>query len=86
MVAISADSLESHRRFAEQEGGFPFPLASDEELVVTNLYNVLSDDSRRSRRAVFVIDQDGSIIHAIPYYNPANLDQFQQIFQALGIR
>ena len=32
IVAISADSIESHRKFAERLGGLPFPLASDADL------------------------------------------------------
>lgn len=85
VVGISADSLQSHQRFIEKEEGFPFPLASDEALVVTKLYGVPDEDGRRSRRAVFVIDRDGIVLHAIPFYSPVNLNQFQEVFAALGV-
>ncbi len=85
VVAISSDNVTSHQRFCEKEGDFPFPLASDEELNVVKLYGVYDEESKRSRRAVFVIDCDGTVMHAIPYYNPVNLNQFQEVFTALGV-
>jgi peroxiredoxin len=76
--------VESHQRFAEREGSFPFPLLSDPDLTVARLYEVVSEDGRKARRAVFVIDQNGDILRALPYYNPANSEQFLEIFEALG--
>jgi peroxiredoxin Q/BCP len=85
VVAISADSLESHRVFAERLGGVPFPLASDESGDVARAYGVSDGvDPRRSRRAIFVIDRDGSVLLAIPHFQPANLSQVEAIFAALG--
>ena len=85
VIGISADSLDSHQGFCDKQGGFPFPLASDPELGVTRAYYVLSEDGRRSRRAVFVIDEHGTIIHKIPWYQPGNVSQFMEVFQALGL-
>ncbi|MSQ13546.1 MAG: peroxiredoxin [Dehalococcoidia bacterium] len=84
VLAVSADSLDSHRNFHARLGAYPFPLASDADLAVTRRYDVLSPDGKRSVRAVFVIDQDGAILHAIPWYQPGNTGQFLQVFQALG--
>ncbi|MBI4234085.1 MAG: redoxin domain-containing protein [Chloroflexi bacterium] len=85
VVAISADSLETHGRFCEAIGGCPFPLASDEGLHVARLYDVLGEDGKRSRRAVFVLDAEGRIVHKIPWYQPGNVGQFLEVFQALGV-
>lgn len=85
MVAISADTLESHQRFQEREGAYPFPLASDPELGVIKAYGVLNDEGKRSLRAVFVVDADGYILHRNPFYSPSNLDHYRAIFQALGL-
>lgn len=84
VVAVSADPVESHRRFEEELGGLPFPLLSDPDLAVARQYGVVDDSGKRTRRAVFVIGPDGTVRHAVPFYNPSNLQQFQEIFQALG--
>ena len=85
MLGISVDSVESHRRFCLQMGGCPFPLATDSDLAVARLYDVVGEDGRRSRRAVYVIDQDRAILYKIPWYQPGNPSQFLEIFQALGM-
>jgi peroxiredoxin len=85
VLAVSADSLQSHRAFAQRIGGVPFPLASDEDLEVARAYGVIDEgDERRSRRAIFVIDNDATVMLAIPHYQPANLAQVEAIFAALG--
>jgi thioredoxin-dependent peroxiredoxin len=85
VIAVSADSLDSHRAFAERLGGVPFALASDEALAAGRAYGVIDDaDPRRSRRAVFVIDHDGTILLANPHFQPTNLVQVEAIFSALG--
>ena len=84
VVAVSADSLESHVSFAQTMGGCPFPLVSDESLEAARLYGVVGEHGRRSQRAVFVIDQGGTLLHQIPWYQPGNIGQFMEIFQALG--
>ena len=85
IIAISADSLESHDGFSESLGGCPFPLASDTRLEVAATYGALSDDRKGAVRAVFVVDSDLRIIHSIPWFQPGNTAQFFEIFQALGL-
>ncbi|MCI0782999.1 MAG: redoxin domain-containing protein [Chloroflexi bacterium] len=85
VLALSADSLDSHRQFAQRLGGLPFPLASDEDLAVARLYNVADEEAKRSRRAAFVIDEKGVITHAEPWFQPGNSAQFEAIFRALGL-
>ncbi len=85
VLAVSADSLDSHRQFAERLGGLPFPLASDEDLTVARLYNVADEEAKRSGRAVFVIDEESLITHAEPWFQPGNSAQFEAIFRALGL-
>jgi peroxiredoxin Q/BCP len=84
VIAISADSVESHERFDRDMDGFPFPLLSDPDLEVARRYGVVDDTGKRTRRAVFVIDEEGKVRHKIPFYNPSNLRQFEEIFEALG--
>jgi peroxiredoxin Q/BCP len=84
VVVVSVDSLESHEAFARRLGGFPFPLVSDRDLLATRLYDVPDDTGKRSRRAVFVIDRGGTVLHAIGWYQPGNVTQYEEIFHALG--
>ena len=86
VLAVSADSIESHRAFAERLGGLPFPLVSDPDLVAARAYDaVAEDDPRRSRRALFVIGRDGRITYAANPFSPNNLTQLEEAFRALGI-
>jgi peroxiredoxin len=85
VIGISADSVESHLGFAERLGGVPFALASDASLEAARAYGVVDEaDSRRARRAIFVIDRDGRMMLALPHFQPSNLSQVEAIFAALG--
>ena len=85
VIAVSADSLDSHYAFSESLGGCPFPLASDVDLRVASEYGALADGGKTMVRAVFVVDNDGRIVHSIPWFQPGNTAQFFEIFQALGL-
>ena len=86
VIAVSADSVESHLAFAERLGGVPFPLASDTDLQAARAYGVVAeDDPRRSRRALFVVEQDGGIAYAANPFNPNSLSQLEGAFRALGL-
>ena len=85
VIAVSADSLESHSAFAERLGGVPFPLASDESLEAAKVFDVVDDAGKRSRRAIFVIDRGGEILHAERWFQPGNPTQYEAIFRALGL-
>jgi peroxiredoxin len=84
VVAVSVDSLDSHAAFARRLGGFPFPLVSDSDLLATRLYDVLDETGKRSRRAIFVIDRGGTVLHAIGWYQPGNVTQYEEVLHALG--
>ena len=84
VVGVSTDNLESHLKFCQAVGGCPFPLASDEHLEAVKLYGVLGEDNKRSRRAIFVIDRGGVLLHQIGWYQPGNIGQFLEIFQSVG--
>ena len=85
VLAVSADSLESHRSFVERLGGVPFPIAADPELELARAYGVVDEEGKRSRRAVFVIGADGVVLEAAPNYHPQAMDQFAAVFRALGL-
>lgn len=83
VLAVSVDPLAAHKAFAEQLRP-PFPLLADEGGAVARAYGVYDPEQRRARRAVFVIDRDGTVRLSIPWYNPASADQYEQVFRALG--
>ena len=85
VVAISADSVDSHRTFSERLGGVPFALASDVKLEAAKALDVVDDSGKRSRRAVFVIDQGGRVAHVERWFQPGNPGQYEAIFRALGL-
>ena len=85
VIAVSTDALESHETFAERLGGLPFPLASDERLEAADAFDVVDDAGKRSRRAIFVIDRGGKVLHAERWFQPGNPSQYEAIFRALGL-
>jgi thioredoxin-dependent peroxiredoxin len=60
VLAMSPQSVESHRTFAAENGGFAFPLLADEEKVVGLRYGIVGPLGFY-RRSVFVIAPDGTI-------------------------
>ena len=84
LVAISADDRTSQARFQAAQS-FPFPLLSDAGLDAARAFGVIDDSGRRSLRAVFVSGPSLTIDLAIPYYHPANPNQFPAVFEAIGL-
>jgi peroxiredoxin Q/BCP len=84
IVAVSADGLDSHMDFEEILDGLPFPLVSDENLEAAAAYGVVDADGKRSRRAVFVIDKGGKILHVVSTFEPDDPGQYEDIFVTLG--
>ena len=63
MLALSPQSVESHERFADEQGGFGFPLLADEDKAVGTAYGIIGPVGFY-RRSAFVIDADGIIRYA----------------------
>lgn len=82
VVGISADSLETHRRFAESLG-LPFRLLSDPDQRVARLYGSKGDT--RPRRTVYVIGPDGEVRYRDMRFgalDPRSYDALKQAVQA----
>lgn len=60
LVGISADSLETHVRFAESLG-MPFKLLSDPRQRVADKYGATGSNPGYNRRVVYVIGRDGKV-------------------------
>lgn len=65
VVGISADSLESHVRFA-REYQLPFKLVSDPDRRIAGSYSTV--DGRRINRSVVVVGRDGIIRYIDPSF------------------
>lgn len=85
IVGISTDSVDSHKGFSVQYN-FPFPLLSDEENNVINLYEVKSWFPNRAARAIVVIDKNGKIAYhkaqAVSLIRPKDKDVLDAIKKA----
>lgn len=84
VVAISSDPPWELDRFND-EHRFTFPLISDPALEAAGAFGVVDESGKRAQRAAFVADANGTIQLAIPFYQPNNLDDYQEIFVALGL-
>ena len=62
VLAISAQSVESHERFAAKHG-FQFPLLADVDKAVAAAYGTLGPLGF-ARRSVFIIDREGIVRYA----------------------
>jgi len=71
IIGVSADSVESHKKFAEKYK-LPFDLLSDEKKVVLEKYGVWQEKSMYGRkymgivRTTFIIDLSGKIRRIFP--------------------
>jgi peroxiredoxin Q/BCP len=63
VLAISPQSVESHVRFSAHQGGFAFPMLSDEDKAVGRAYGILGPLGFY-RRSVFVVGGEGVVRYA----------------------
>ena len=82
VLAISPQSPEIHLEFASGQGGFAFPLLSDEDRSVGRAYGVLGllDLYRRS---TFVVDRAGRIAYLHRYIGPGL--SFRSVEELTGV-
>jgi alkyl hydroperoxide reductase subunit AhpC len=65
IVGVSVDSVESHRKWAEELGGVNYPLLSDDEKTVSRAYNVLDEREGVCLRATFIINPAGDVSYLV---------------------
>jgi mycoredoxin-dependent peroxiredoxin len=75
-VAVSVDSVPTHRRWAHEQG-FDFPLLSDfwPHGEVAARYGVFDERLGVAQRATFIIDADGRVVHTDRSAIPEARDQ-----------
>ena len=88
VVGVSADSVESHKRFQEKHG-LPFTLLADPDRKVIESYDVLVEGTtktgkttRKLVRSTYLIDEEGVIVRAFAKVKAK--DNAKQMLDAIG--
>lgn len=84
VFGINTNGIGSHQKFQERDR-FPFPLLSDFYGDVVKAFGFWDPTEKKSRRAVVVIDEGGTVAYVQPHFNPGNVRGFEEIFRALGL-
>ena len=84
VLAISGDSVYSHRAFADQYS-LDVPLLSDTDGSVARQYGVAAEEGAGylTQRAVFVVDHEGTVQFAWRRENPSATPSVEQVRQAV---
>ena len=70
VLGVSKDSVASHKKF-EEKYGLPFPLLSDQEKAVLQMYDVWKEKTMYGKkvmgvvRSTYLIDENGVIVKAM---------------------
>jgi thioredoxin-dependent peroxiredoxin len=86
VLGVSADSVESHQKFADKYG-LPYPLLADTDTTVSQLYGVWKEKNYAGKtylsinRETFLIDKDGIVRKVWPKVNAA--EHAQEVLEAI---
>lgn len=84
LLGMNTNGIGSHQRFQERDH-FPFPLVSDFYGEAVKAYGLWDAGERKSRRAVVLINEDGTVKYVQPHFNPGNVNALVEVFEALGL-
>jgi peroxiredoxin (alkyl hydroperoxide reductase subunit C) len=65
VLGVSVDSIDSHRKWADELGGINYPLLSDDEKKVSRAYGVLDEKAGVAARATFIINPAGEVSYLV---------------------
>lgn len=65
ILGISVDSVESHRKWAEELGDVEYPLLSDEHREVSRAYGALDENEGVCLRATLIINPNGEVNYLV---------------------
>ena len=86
VLGVSADSVESHQKFADKYG-LPYPLLADTDTTVSQLYGVWKEKNYAGKtymginRETFLIDKDGIVRKVWPKVQAA--EHAQEVLEAI---
>jgi peroxiredoxin Q/BCP len=91
VLGVSADSVESHRKFADKYG-LPYPLLADTDTTVSQLYGVWKEKEYAGKkymginRETFLIDKDGIVRKVWPKVKAAeHAQEVLETIESLGL-
>lgn len=65
VIGVSADDIETQRKFSSSECRDKFPVAADPALKIIKAYDVGSDRSPFAKRVSYVIAPDGKVLSSV---------------------
>lgn len=85
VVGISVDDPDMHKKWMAELGGIAYPLLSDTKGEVARAYQAYDEDTKRARRATFIIDPEGAIQFAMmtPINVGRSVEETLRVLQAL---
>ena len=91
VLGVSADSIESHQKFANKYG-LPYPLLADTDITVSQLYRVWKEKNMYGKtymginRETFLIDKDGIVRKVWPKVKAAeHAQEVLETIESLGL-
>ncbi len=91
VLGVSADSIESHQKFADKYG-LPYPLLADTDTTVSQLYGVWKEKNMYGKtymginRETFLIDKDGIVRKVWPKVKAAeHAQEVLDTIESLGL-
>ena len=91
VLGVSADSIESHRKFADKYG-LPYPLLADTDTTVSQLYGVWKEKEYAGKkymginRETFLIDKEGIVRKVWPKVRAAeHAQEVLETIESLGL-
>ena len=91
VLGVSADSVESHQKFADKYG-LPYPLLADTDTTVSQLYGVWKEKNYAGKkymgvnRETFLIDKDGIVRKVWPKVKAAeHAQEVLETIESLGL-
>ena len=88
IVGVSADSIESHDKFAEKYN-LPFPLIADTDKKILNRYGAWGEKNMYGvkrmgiKRTTFLVDETGRVVHVIK--RPKTADHAAEILKKFDL-
>lgn len=83
ILAVSIDSVHSHKAWSKEIGDLNFPMLSDLNKELSMMFNVLHDDGM-SLRGMFIIDPD-NVLQAMTVHNLSvgrNTEEIKRVIEA----
>ena len=63
ILGVSVDSIESHRKWAEELGGVAYPLLSDDAKTASRAYGALDEKEGLCLRTTVIINPAGEVVY-----------------------